>query len=78
MSSTAWSVAWSTSECDYRREPISATVETLLRYNEGGVATWRWADDRRWMMYSFRWLPGRTAALLSRIIGRRFARRRAA
>ena len=61
--SAPWSVAWPTSERDYRREPISATVETLLRYNEGGAATWRSADDRRWMMYSFRWLPGRTAAL---------------
>ena len=63
VSSAPWSVAWPTSERDYRREPISATVETLLRYNEGGAATWRSADDRRWMMYSFRWLPGRTAAL---------------
>jgi len=58
-----WSVAWPTSERDYRREAISATIETLLRYNEGGAATWRSADDRRWMMYYFRWLPGRTAAL---------------
>ncbi len=63
VSSAPWSVAWPTSERDYRREPISASVETLLRYNEGGAATWRSADDRRWMMYSFRWLPGRTAAL---------------
>ena len=61
--SASWSVAWPTSERDYRREPISATVETLLRYNEGGAATWLSADDRRWMMYSFLWLPGRTAAL---------------
>jgi exosortase len=63
VSDAPWSVAWPTSERDYRPEPISATVETLLRYNEGGAATWRSADDRRWMMYSFRWLPGRTAAL---------------
>ena len=45
------------------RTDFRAAVETLLRYNEGGAATWRSADDRRWMMYSFRWLPGRTAAL---------------
>jgi exosortase len=62
-SSAPWSVTWPTSEPDYRREPIPAAVETLLRYNEGDAATWRSADDRRWMMYSFRWLPGRTAAL---------------
>ncbi|MEO8440064.1 MAG: exosortase/archaeosortase family protein, partial [Spartobacteria bacterium] len=59
----AWSVSWPADEPDFRREPIADAVETLLRYNEGGAATWRSADDRRWMMYSFRWLPGRTAAL---------------
>jgi exosortase len=64
--SAPWTVAWPTGERDYRSEPISATVETLLRYNEGGAATWRSADDRRWIMYSFRWLPGRTAALFIR------------
>ncbi len=61
--STPWSVTWPTSEPDYRREPIPDAAQTLLRYSEGGAATWRSADDRRWMMYSFRWLPGRTAAL---------------
>ncbi|MDQ3117288.1 MAG: exosortase-associated EpsI family protein [Verrucomicrobiota bacterium] len=63
VSSAPWSVTWPESEPDFRREPIPEMVETLLRYNEGGAATWRSADDRRWMMYSFRWLPGRTAAL---------------
>lgn len=63
MTSASWRVSWPASEPDYRRVPIPAAVETLLRYNEGGAATWRSADDRRWMMYSFRWLPGRTAAL---------------
>ena len=58
-----WKVAWPKSEADYRSQPISAAAEELLRYNEGGAATWRSADDRRWMMYSFHWLPGRTAAL---------------
>ncbi len=61
--SAPWTVTWPTDEQDYRQQPIPDAVETLLRYNEGGAATWRLADDRRWMMYSFRWLPGRTAAL---------------
>ncbi|CAN5583033.1 hypothetical protein BH20VER3_BH20VER3_15700 [soil metagenome] len=59
----SWTVSWPTGEPDFRREPIPDAVETLLRYSEGGSATWRSADDRRWMMYSFHWLPGRTAAL---------------
>jgi exosortase len=58
VSSAPWSVTWPTSEPDYRREPIPAAVETLLRYNDGGAATWRSADDRRWMMYSFAGCPG--------------------
>ena len=60
---TGWTVAWPTNKPGFRREAIPTAVETLLRYNEGGAATWRSADDRRWIMYSFRWLPGRTAAL---------------
>ncbi|MGI8431281.1 MAG: exosortase/archaeosortase family protein, partial [Chthoniobacterales bacterium] len=60
---TPWTVAWPTSESDYQPQTIPAAAEELLRYNEGGAATWRSADDRRWMMFSFHWLPGRTAAL---------------
>jgi exosortase len=60
---TPWTVIWPTNEPDYRPEPVPEAAETLLRYNEGGAATWRSADDHHWLMYSFRWLPGRTAAL---------------
>jgi hypothetical protein len=63
INQTQWRVSWPESEPNFCRQPIPAEVETLLRYNEGGAATWRSIDDRRWMMYSFRWLPGRTAAL---------------
>lgn len=59
----SWMVAWPTNEPDYKTVPVPAAAQELLRYNEGGAATWRSADDRTWMMYSFHWLPGRTAAL---------------
>jgi hypothetical protein len=42
-------------------------AESLLRYNEGGGASWQAVDGRHWMMYFFRWLPGRTAALFVKI-----------
>ncbi len=58
-----WSVTWPTGEPDYQSRPIPTAIEELLRYNEGGAATWRSSDDRPWMMYAFHWLPGRTAAL---------------
>lgn len=60
---TQWHVSWPESEPNFSRQPIPAEVEALLRFNEGDAATWRSIDDRRWMMYSFRWLPGQTAAL---------------
>ena len=63
VSSAPWTVSWPTTELDYRNEAIPPAAATLLRYNEGGAATWRSADDHHWLMYSFRWLPGRTAAL---------------
>jgi len=60
---TPWTVSWPTAEPDYRSDPIPPAAATLLRYNEGGAASWRSLDDHHWLMYSFRWLPGRTAAL---------------
>jgi len=57
-----WSVSWPESKSSYKKVPIAPAAETLLRYNEGGGAAWEGTDGRQWMMYFFRWLPGRTAA----------------
>ena len=57
-----WAVRWPESESNYKSVPIAPAAETLLRYNEGGGAAWEGTDGRQWMMYFFRWLPGRTAA----------------
>ncbi len=62
FTSTRWGVRWPESESNYKLVPIAPAAETLLRYNEGGGAAWEGADGRQWMMYFFRWLPGRTAA----------------
>jgi exosortase len=62
-----WAVSWPTVETDYKSVPIAPEAEAMLRYNEGGGATWQAADGRRWMMYFFRWLPGRTAARFVKI-----------
>lgn len=58
-----WGVRWPIAEESYRTTPIAAEAEGLLRYNEGGGASWNGPDGHQWMMYFFRWLPGRTAAL---------------
>ncbi len=60
--SSRWVVRWPESESNYKQVPIAPAAETLLRYNEGGGAAWEGPDGRQWMMYFFRWLPGRTAA----------------
>ena len=67
ISSSRWAVSWPSSERDYKSVPIAPQSEALLRYNEGGGAIWRAADGRTWMMYFFRWFPGRTAALFVKI-----------
>jgi exosortase len=60
---TRWTVQWPVSESRYRSVSIPPEVKNLLRYNEGGGGQWEAADGHLWMMYFFRWFPGRTAAL---------------
>ena len=62
LTGTRWAVRWPESESNYKQVPIAPAAETLLHYNEGGGAAWEGQDGRQWMMYFFRWLPGRTAA----------------
>jgi hypothetical protein len=62
LTSSRWAVRWPESESNYKKVPIARAAEDLLRYNEGGGASWEGSDGRQWVMYFFRWLPGRTAA----------------
>jgi exosortase len=62
-----WIISWPTSEPGYEGVPIAPEAESLLHYNEGGGARWSADDGHRWMMYFFRWLPGRTAARFVKI-----------
>ena len=62
-----WEVRWPRTETSFQTVPIAPEAENLLRYNQGGGSKWRGADGRPWMMYFFRWLPGRTAALFVKI-----------
>lgn len=62
-----WSVQWPNTENNYKNVPIAPEAEGLLHYNDGGGAAWQTSDGRQWMMYFFRWLPGRTAARFVKI-----------
>jgi len=60
--SSRWAVHWPESENNYKPVAIAPEAESLLRYNEGGGAAWEGDDGHQWIMYFFKWLPGRTAA----------------
>src|SRR5438270_1978255 len=62
VTGSCWAVRWPDSESNYKQVPIAPEAETLLRYNEGGGAAWEGDDGHQWMLYFFKWLPGRTAA----------------
>jgi exosortase len=62
-----WNMQWPADKIAYQRLPIPPAAEDLLRYDEGGGATWEGAENHHWMMFFFRWLPGRTAALFVKI-----------
>ncbi|MDQ2867574.1 MAG: exosortase/archaeosortase family protein [Verrucomicrobiota bacterium] len=61
--SSAWTIAWPTDASGYKEVPIAESAQDLLRYNDGGGATWTGRDGHAWNLYFFRWLPGRTAGL---------------
>jgi exosortase/archaeosortase family protein len=62
-----WAVLWPDSENNYQQVPITHEAEALLQFNEGGGASWETADGHRWVMYFFKWFPGRTAARFVKI-----------
>ena len=62
IASSHWAVQWPDSESNYKSVPITSEAESLLQYNEGGGASWEGADGHQWLMFFFRWFPGRTAA----------------
>jgi exosortase len=59
----SWTIKWPEQAKDFQRVPVAESAQDLLRYNEGGGASWSSADGHQWAMYFFRWLPGRTAGL---------------
>ncbi len=67
IASSRWGVRWPSAENGYKAVTIAPEAESLLRYNDGGGAAWEGSDGRRWMMYFFHWLPGRTAALFVKV-----------
>ena len=67
LGSSPWSVSWPVHQTAYADAKIPKVAQDLLLYNEGGGANWTGSDGHPWLMYYFRWLPGRTAARFVKI-----------
>ncbi len=63
----AWTIAFPSAANDYRPAPVADAARDLLRYNDGGGGSWASPNGRHWLLYYFRWLPGRTAALFVKV-----------
>jgi exosortase len=58
-----WEITWPTTAAGWKEVPVAEQAQELLRYNEGGGGAWAGDDGEQWVMYFFKWLPGRTAGL---------------
>lgn len=61
-----WSVRDPLSEA-YEKIAIPSETQRILGSDESRSGRWTSADGHQWLLYFFRWLPGRTAALFVKI-----------
>ena len=62
----AWGIQWPESAQQFRLTPLSENVQQILRYSTATSANWRQADGSDWLLYFFRWEPGRSSAQLAK------------
>jgi len=67
ITNSRWNVEWPTAANAYKPMTIPVETRNLLRYHEGSAGVWKGEDGHPWLMYFFRWLPGRTAGLSVKI-----------
>ena len=63
----AWKVLWPEKLPNFAFRPISRRVAAQLAYSEGREGSWRQEDGSRWLMFAFRWNPGRTSTMAARV-----------
>ena len=51
----------------FHEVPIPEEASNLLRYDEGRSVSWEDDAGKRWNLFFFKWLPGRTAALFVKV-----------
>ena len=63
----SWTVHWPNDQPAFKVIPIAPEARALLQDNEGGGGMWEGSDGHSWLLYQFRWLPGRSAALFIKV-----------
>ena len=67
VTTSHWAVQWPDAESNYKSVPITPEAESLLQYNQGAGASWEGGDGHQWLMFFFKWFPGRTAARFTKV-----------
>ncbi|HEY6167973.1 MAG TPA: exosortase/archaeosortase family protein [Verrucomicrobiae bacterium] len=64
--SPGWTVAWPAAAPQFKLQPVAEETRRILRYSDGGSASWADATGSEWLGFFFRWKPGRASAQLAR------------
>jgi exosortase len=67
VTNTRWSVRDPVASGVYEKIAIPPETQRILNSDESASGKWTGPDGHQWLMYFFRWLPGRTAALFVKI-----------
>ncbi|MGB8167528.1 MAG: exosortase/archaeosortase family protein, partial [Chthoniobacteraceae bacterium] len=62
-----WQVLWPDKLPSFTERPITSRVAAQLAYSEGRAGSWQEDDGSRWLMFAFRWNPGRTSTMAARV-----------
>ena len=60
-----WKMAWPVDAPGFREKEIPPLTRSILKYTEGGNASWMGANQSGWTVFYFRWAPGCTSAMLA-------------
>ncbi len=60
-----WTIQWPTHLDGFAEIPLDDTVHSMLRYTAGREVAWRDEAANQWMLFLFRWPPGRNSAQLA-------------
>jgi exosortase len=57
-----WKLNWPPKNPSFQERSVPAITWEMLKYDEGHYGTWTSEDNLNWLMYAFKWNPGKIAA----------------